>query len=800
MIQVQTFGAVDLRRDGAEVRSVLTQPKRMALFVHLLLGSGSGYQNRDAILARFWPDADDERARNSLRQALHYLRRSLGEGVIVSRGDEIGVAADLVRCDAVEFQRAISAGRLEQAMELYAGDFLPAFYVEDAPAVEAWIDEERGHHRRQAFRVAAGLAEHEAAAGQEKAAVIWARRAVAIEPFEEAAVRRLMELLARSGEAAAALTAYEEFAARLKAEHELEPGGETRGMASLIRERRPPASGDVAAYGATRASRVEPARESTAQAAVTSSPRSAPHAAHDASPADVTAASRQPASSPAGAASAVPPSSRAGNFPRRFLTPGVAAIVLLLLGVAGWQVRSLRAGPETAPAVAVMPFMNLSDDAAHAYLADGLAEELLDVLTRVPALKVAARSSAFSFRGKGVPPDSVGRALGVSHVVEGSVRASGERLRIAVQLVEARTGLNVWSASYDRATGDLLGVQDEIARDIAKSLQLRLSPAIALPSERETRDAEAYRLLLRANQVMRSGSTNAVQAEAAALLEEALRRDPEYPRALAALANVLSWQANNRAIDADSGYARARRLAERSLALSPTVEAHLVLARTAEFQQWDTAAADAHYRSALELNPLDPRALQFRALFLSRADRPDEAVAAARRAVELDPLHPGSYNNLAAVLMNAERFDEASAAYLDALRVSPEDPIILLNLANLMTRQQRWEEALGFLDRSVAVMGDDMSTRLMRASILLRSERRDEGLRLLAELEKRDDIPRHRLANLYSLVGDVDRILDLLEDAVDRREDGVAAIRSPSMFNGIREHPRFVRLLERIGD
>jgi TolB-like protein/DNA-binding SARP family transcriptional activator/Tfp pilus assembly protein PilF len=799
MIQVQTFGAVDLRRDGAEVRSVLTQPKRMALFVHLLLGSSSGYQNRDAILARFWPDADDERARNSLRQALHYLRRSLGEGVIVSRGDEIGVSADLVRCDAVEFQQAISAGRLEQAMELYAGDFLPAFYVEDAPAVEAWIDEERGHHRRQAFRVATGLAEHEAAAGQEKAAVIWARRAVAIEPFEEAAVRRLMEFLARSGEAAAALTTYEEFAARLKAEHELEPGGETRGLASLIRERRPSASGDVAADGSLRASRVA-ARESTAQAAVTSSPRTAPHAARDGSSADVTAASREPASPLAGPASAVPPSSRAGNVPGRFVTPAAAAIVLLLLGVAGWQVRSLRAGPETAPAVAVLPFMNLSDDATHAYLADGLAEELLDVLTRVPALKVAARSSAFSFRGKGVPPDSVARALGVSHVVEGSVRASGERLRIAVQLVEARTGLNVWSASYDRATGDLLAVQDEIARDIAKSLQLRLSPAIALPSERETRDAEAYRLLLRANQVMRSGSTNAVQAEAAALLEEALRRDPEYPRALAALANVLSWQANNRAIDADSGYARARRLAERSLALSPTVEAHLVLARTAEFQQWDTAAADAHYRSALELNPLDPRALQFRALFLSRADRPDEAVAAARRAVELDPLHPGSYNNLAAVLMDAERFDEASAAYLDALRVSPEDPIILLNLANLMTRQQRWDEALGFLDRSVAVMGDDMSTRLMRASILLRSERRDEGLRLLAELEKRDDIPRHRLANLYSLVGDVDRILDLLEDAVDRREDGVAAIRSPTMFNGIREHPRFVRLLERIGD
>jgi adenylate cyclase len=477
-----------------------------------------------------------------------------------------------------------------------------------------------------------------------------------------------------------------------------------------------------------------------------------------------------------------------------------AAVALLLAGAAAWQVSHLDAGPDTAPAVAVLPFVNMSGDAANDYLADGLAEELLNVLTRVPGVKVAARTSTFSFRGKDVGVDSVARALGVTHVVEGSLRVAGPKLRVTVQLIEAATGFHLWSDSYDRDAADVLGVQDEIARAIAKSLQVQLSPAIARPPASETRDPEAYRLLVRANQVMRSGSTRETLAEAGALLEEALRRDPDYARAMAALANVLSWQAQNRHTDPDAAYARARELARRSVALAPTVEAHLVLARDAELQQWDTAAADTHYRSALEINPVDPRALQFRAMFLDRTGRTDEGLAAARTAIELDPLHPGAYNNLAVILRNAGRNDEAHDAYLAALRVSPEDPIILSNLANLMSRMERWDEALAYLDRSDARMAPDFQSLALRTNILLRSGRKDEGLALLRDLEARPDVPRYRLAILYTHVGDVDRILDLLEQAVDRREDWAVGIRSPDMFRGIREHPRFVKLLQRMGD
>jgi tetratricopeptide (TPR) repeat protein len=366
--------------------------------------------------------------------------------------------------------------------------------------------------------------------------------------------------------------------------------------------------------------------------------------------------------------------------------------------------------------------------------------------------------------------------------------------------VEAATGFRVWSDSYDRTTDDLLLVQDEISRAVARNLQVTLSPSVARPPADETRDPEAHRLVLKATQVMRGGSTRQVLTEAATLFEEAVRRDGQYARALSGLANVLSWQAQYRHIDAEAGNARARQLAERSLGLAPTVEAHLVLARDAEMVRYDTAAADSHFRQALELNPADPRTLQFRALFLSRSGRVEDGLAAARRAVELDPLHPGAHNNLAVVLREADRLEEARAAYEEALRVSPEDPIILENLGNLMARQERWDEALAYLDRAVARMPEDMQTLALRASVTLRAGRRDEGLRMLREFEARPDFSRYRLAILYSNTGDVDKVLSLLEQAVARREDGLLALRNPDMFRGMREHPRFVALLKRIGE
>jgi TolB-like protein/DNA-binding SARP family transcriptional activator/cytochrome c-type biogenesis protein CcmH/NrfG len=797
MIHVQTFGALDVRRDGVEVRSLLSQPKRLALFVHVLLSAPGGFANRDALLARFWPESDDERGRNSLRQALHYLRRSLGEGVLVARGErEIGCDAARVTCDAADFERAIAAGLAETALELYRGDFMPAFYVEDAPEIEAWIDEQRGRYRRLAFQAATRLAEREAAAGELRAAVLWTRRALAIQPHDEAAARQLIGLLAELGERAGALAAYDEFAARLLAEHEIEPSAGTRALVASIRDgaapRLAPSSAPSAAAPTAAAADQPPGTPIGAWKANSAGDGARRFAAGATSSLDGSA----------GAASAdvrsVPPAGTGFASRRARALRYAAAALVALVGFAGWQARAGKALVESSPAVAVLPFVNLSGDPAHEYFADGIAEELLTVLASVPGLKVAARTSSFSFRGKDVPADSIARALGVTHVLEGSVRAVGGRIRVNAQLVDAARGFRVWSESYDRGADDIFVLQDEISRAIARALQLELSPAIARPPERETKDAEAYRLVLRATQVMRTGSTRDVMAEAAALFEEAVRRDPGYARALAGLANVLSAQAGARYIDAPSGYARARELAERSLAIRPGIEAHLVLARDAEFQRWDTAAADMHYRRALDLNPIDPRTLQFRALFLGRADRHDEAIAAARRAAELDPLHAGAHNNLAVVLRGAGRLDDALDAYHAALLVSPDDPIVIGNIANLFNRMQRYDEALAWVDRAIAYDPHDYYMLGLRVNILFASGARDAGYASIRELEARPDFPRLRLARLYTHVQEIDRILDNIEEAITRREDDVLTLRSPDMFSGLREHPRFVAALQQL--
>lgn len=800
MIQLLTLGAADLRRDGAEVRSVLSQPKRLVLLVHIALDSPSGYVGRDTLLARFWPESDAERARNSLRQALHYLRRSLGEQTIVSRGDrELGVSPEHVRCDAAEFEAALREGRLEAALELYRGDFLPGMHVEDAPELDRWIDERRAYYRRRAVEAALALADRDAAAGEERAALLWARRAVGLDAGNETATRRLMKLLEHAGEPAAALNAFHELEARLRADLALGASEETVRLASAIRRRAGNSSGEAA--DAVPASPFHGASPATGGDAATAD---VPITAGAALPIERSSASEAPLAERSTEAAAVPapprPRRRAADRRRPWLA---AAIVAAVLAGGSFAVLARRPPPpslEGPAAIAVLPFLNMSGDPANDYFSDGMTEELLNVLSRLPDLNVAARTSSFAFKGKDVPVDSIGRALSVTHVLEGSVRAMPDRVRITAQLIDTRTGYHLWSEAYDRRLDDVFQVQDEIATAIAKVLQIRLTRDLFGATAAETTDPEAHRLLLQAQHIFRNaaGARDKV-GEAAALLEEAVRRDPRYARAHGALANVISWQAEFNYIEREAGYARARDLAAGALRLGAIPEAHLVLARLAEQYDYDQAAAEAHYQEALALNPRDPRTLQFHGLFLARSGKYDEGIASIRRATELDPLHQGAFSNLAMALGLADRDDEALSVLEHALRLAPDDHVILMNLANQYARAKRFDEASRLVAHGLRNVPDDEYLLGLQVYLLLDSGRMEEGRAAIAALEARPTFSRFRLAGMYTRFQEIDRILDLLEEAVDRREPEVARLRRPEEFRGMRHHPRFVRLLERIG-
>src|SRR5947209_4222178 len=235
VVEFRILGALNLlSADGHELKAILAQPKRVALLAYLAAATPHRLHRRDSLVALFWPELDQEHARAALRQALHGLRQALGEGVLVSRGDEdIGLDQEQIRCDVVEFERAAEAGRLADALDLYRGDLLEGFFIRGAPEFEQWLEDERVRLKVMALRSATLLAER----GGLAESVQWGRRALRIAPLDEPTLRRLLQTLDRLGDRAGALEAYETFAKRLTAELETDPAPETRALAGAVRER-----------------------------------------------------------------------------------------------------------------------------------------------------------------------------------------------------------------------------------------------------------------------------------------------------------------------------------------------------------------------------------------------------------------------------------------------------------------------------------------------------------------------------------------------------------------------------------
>ena len=238
MIELRTLGGLELKgSDRRELCAILAQPKRLALLTYLALSTH--WRRRDSVVALFWPDLDTEHARGALRQALRFIRRKLGDGVLTGRSEEeLGVQAGTLWCDAAAFEQACEAGRLAEALQLYRGDFLDGFFLSGASAeFDYWVEAQRTRLRNLAVESARTIAEQCEAEGDGTGAVRWARRAFELSPDDEHTLRRLIMLLDRLGERAAAVHIYEGFARRLAAEHEVEPSPETQQLMQILRRR-----------------------------------------------------------------------------------------------------------------------------------------------------------------------------------------------------------------------------------------------------------------------------------------------------------------------------------------------------------------------------------------------------------------------------------------------------------------------------------------------------------------------------------------------------------------------------------
>ncbi len=442
MLDLRTLGTLDLRDGpgGAELRAILAQSKRIGLLCYLALARPHGFHRRDKLLALFWPEADTEHARGSLRQAVRFLRRSLGEAAVESRGDdELALGAGVLTCDAIELERALDAGEPERALALYGGDLLPGFYVEAAPEFEQWLESERTRLRERAVAGAWAVADARERARDAAGAAEWGRRALVLEPADDAALRRLMQLLERLGDPDGALAVYHAGVRRLRDEYEIDPSPETIGLGEEICER-------VRAAAAALRTRAGTAAAGAAHPSGASVEATAGTAAGEATPLP-DAAFGAPTVAPAGAGE--PPGLAHARSRRLVMRRGLVSaglvVLALVLGASGWRWLHQRRASDLDPhRVLVAAFENETGDSSYSSLGRFGADYIIQALAGSDfATPLDARALP------GVGHDSASDAAfvqrlalkhGAGTVVRGRYYLVGDSIHFDARITDARDG------------------------------------------------------------------------------------------------------------------------------------------------------------------------------------------------------------------------------------------------------------------------------------------------------------------------------------------------------------------------
>jgi adenylate cyclase len=485
-----------------------------------------------------------------------------------------------------------------------------------------------------------------------------------------------------------------------------------------------------------------------------------------------------------------PPTSQSLAKPRPAEWRGIMLLAALGVMVAGAWWALDRAGDGRIPevhalgpvTVAVLPFVDLSAEGDQEYFADGVSEELINVLTRIPELQVIARSSSFWFKGRNPDIATVAEKLNVTHVLEGSVRRSDDRIRITAQLIDAAGSVHLWSDTYDREFGDIFAIQDEIALAVAEKLELAFrgdGPALTAHSP----DPEAYVLNLHAWFLFNRRAPGDLD-HAAAYYRRALEIDPEYAAAWAGLAGVHFIQAWDDERDLASGLALAREAAERAVDLEPTLpEARARLARVLN-TIGERDAGTVHMAKAVKYGQDSPLVLSMQAGYAwSRRDF-DEAIALNRRAAALDPLNVVIRENLATHLASAGRLEEAEHEVRVALEIRPEGDSwghLSRRLADILILQRRPVEALALIANWPDGSARDRALALIRAM----DGQPDPFEKALARLVARADLASAiSLAHVYAFTGDTDAAFRWLDIARERLDVESTA------------HPVFIRIMQ----
>jgi len=443
--------------------------------------------------------------------------------------------------------------------------------------------------------------------------------------------------------------------------------------------------------------------------------------------------------------------------------------------------------------IAVLPFVDMSSGKDQEYFSDGISEELLNLLAKIPQLHVAARTSSFSFKGKNAPVPEIARTLLVAHVLEGSVRKSGDQVRITAQLIRAVDGYHVWSETWDRKLDDIFKIQDEIAGEVVK--QLRVTLLGAAPKARAT-DPNAYALELQARQLARQGTSRSID-EAIVARRQALAIDPGYVDAWSGIAGLYMSQANKGLKPVDESYALARAAVQRALEIDANdVGALLTLGRIASDYDNDPATAARHIEQALALEPGNIAAITFASGLEQNLGRLEQAAMLDKYAVAHDPLNPKAHGSLAYDYARLGRLDEAISSYRVALRLSPGRVGTAYNVGELLLRKGEAAAALAEFQQE-----SEENWRLMGSTMALHAlGRKAESDASMGELiAKYETDSSYNIAYVAAFRGEPDRAFEWLKKAVAYHDTGLVELGTDPMFASLHDDPRWLPFLREIG-
>jgi serine/threonine-protein kinase len=479
---------------------------------------------------------------------------------------------------------------------------------------------------------------------------------------------------------------------------------------------------------------------------------------------------------------------------KKLFIPTVSVVALAVVGVLLWQNVFRKGFPPPTPSqssVAVLPFIDLSPKKDQEWLSDGISEALINALSSLKGLRVPARTSSFFFKGKELDIQEIGQKLKVENLLEGSVQVVGDTLRVNAQLISVENGYHLWSDKFDRRLEDVFLIQDEIALEIVRALEVSLlGGEEAQLTKKYTENLEAHNLYLQGRYFWNKRGTENLY-KSIEYYEKALEKDPNYILAYAGLADSYQHLRD---------YPKASEFTLKTLEMdNGLAEAHATLGTIKRNHDWDWTGSEEEYKLAMQLNPGYGYAHQGYAFLLSNKGRHEEAIQEIKTARDLDPLAPRITANVVVILYLARKYDQALEELRKAIELYPEHVGNYYRAAEVYAALGRYEEAVASLQRYREITGEEFMT--LSAYVYAKWGKRKEAEKLLKKIREQSEktyISPTNIALIYGVLGDFDQAFSLLEKAYSERNILLQYLKVHPRFDSLRSDPRFKALLKRM--